>query len=70
MKSMSAQVKQLPLKTEAVERLEKIEKQSRLSALNIALAIIPVAVTASLNIAGGALLGYDLAKGSVVATAF
>lgn len=70
MKSMSAQVKQLPLKVEAVERLEKIEKQSRLSALNIALAIIPVAVTASLNIAGGALLGYDLAKGSVVATAF
>lgn len=67
---MSAQVKQLPLKVEAVERLEKIEKQSRLSALNIALAIIPVAVTASLNIAGGALLGYDLAKGSVVATAF
>ena len=70
MKSMSAQVKQLPLNVEAVERLEKIEKRSRFSALNIALAAIPVAVTASLNIAGGALLGYDLSKGSVVATIF
>lgn len=70
MKSMSAQVKQLPLKAEAVERLEKIEKHSRFSALNIALAAIPVIVTASLNVAGGALLGYDLSKGSIVATAF
>lgn len=67
---MSAQVKQLPLKAEAVERLEKIEKHSRFSALNIALAAIPVIVTASLNVAGGALLGYDLSKGSIVATAF
>ena len=67
---MSAQVKQLPLKAEAVERLEKIEKHSRFSALNIALAAIPVIVTASLNVAGGALLGYDLSKGSLIATLF
>lgn len=67
---MSAQVKQLPLNNEAVERLEKIERHSKFSILNIALAAIPVAVTASLNIAGGALLGYDLSKGSVVATIF
>lgn len=67
---MSVQVKQFPLNVEAVERLEKIEKRSRFSALHIALAAIPVAVTASLNIAGGALLGYDLSKGSLVATVF
>lgn len=67
---MSAQVKQLPLNNEAVERLEKIERHSKFSILNIALAAIPVAVTASLNIAGGALLGYDLSKGSVIATVF
>lgn len=70
MKSMSAQIKQLPLNVEAAERLEKIGNHSRFSVLNIALAAIPVAVTASLNIAGGALLGYDLSKGSVVATVF
>ena len=67
---MSAQIKQLPLNVEAAERLEKIGNHSRFSVLNIALAAIPVAVTASLNIAGGALLGYDLSKGSVVATVF
>lgn len=67
---MNAQVKQLPLNHEAVERLEKIENKSNLSMLNIVLASIPVAVTASLNIAGGALLGYDLSKGSLVATVF
>lgn len=67
---MSAQVKQLPLNNEVVERLEKIERHSKFSILNIALAAIPVAVTASLNIAGGALLGYDLSKGSVIATVF
>lgn len=67
---MNAQVKQLPLNNEAVERLEKIERHSRFSILNITLAAIPVAVTASLNIAGGALLGYDLSKGSVISTVF
>lgn len=67
---MSAQIKQLPLNVEAAERLEKIGNHSRFSVLNIALAAIPVVVTASLNIAGGALLGYDLSKGSVVATIF
>lgn len=70
MKSMSAQIKQLPLNVEAAERLEKIGNHSRFSVLNITLAAIPVVVTASLNIAGGALLGYDLSKGSVVATIF
>lgn len=67
---MSAQIKQLPLNVEAAERLEKIGNHSRFSVLNITLAAIPVVVTASLNIAGGALLGYDLSKGSVVATIF
>ena len=67
---MSAQIKQLPLNVEAAERLEKIGNHSRSSVLNITLAAIPVVVTASLNIAGGALLGYDLSKGSVVATIF
>ena len=70
MKSMSAQIKQLPLNVEAAERLEKIGNHSRSSVLNITLAAIPVVVTARLNIAGGALLGYDLSKGSVVATIF
>lgn len=67
---MSAQIKQLPLNVEAAERLEKIGNHSRFSVLNIALAAIPVVVTASLNIAGGALLGYDLSKGSLIATLF
>lgn len=64
---MNAPVKKLPISIEAVERLET---RKRKSWLNLALASIAVSVTAGLNIAGGALLGFDLAQGSIVATVF
>ncbi len=58
-------VKQLPISSDAVERLEHRKQRSW---LNLWMASIAVAVTAGLNIAGGALLGYDLAQGAMVAT--
>ena len=58
-------VKQLPISSDAVERLENRKQRSW---LNLGMASIAVAVTAGLNIAGGALLGFDLAQGSMVAT--
>lgn len=64
---MNAPVKTLPISLAAVERLEK---RKRNSWINLTLASIAVSVTAGLNIAGGALLGFDLAQGSIVATVF
>jgi hypothetical protein len=64
---MIAPIKKLPISIEAVKRLEN---RKRKSWLNLALASIAVSVTAGLNIAGGALLGFDLAQGSIVATVF
>ncbi len=64
---MNAPVRSLPISVEAVERLET---RKRKSWLNLALASIAVSVTAGMNIAGGALLGFDLAQGSIVATVF